>query len=83
MIYSVTLCSNCTMYVTGAPMTTVHTRCRSLCLPLYAIVTPIKSYISSPLYSSLKMACTSCFLLILPMAFRGMLSTSFITWGIL
>lgn len=41
------------------------------------------SHISSPLKSSWKMALTSCFLLILPMAFRGILSTTLSTCGIL
>lgn len=42
-----------------------------------------RPYNSSPLKSSWKTALTSCFLLILPMALRGMWSTTRRTWGIL
>lgn len=42
-----------------------------------------RSYSSSPLKSSWKTALTSCFLLILPMALRGMWSTTRRTCGIL
>lgn len=56
---------------------------------LTAVTPPINStpfhstHISSPLKSSWKMALTSCFLLILPMALRGMWSTTRSTCGIL
>lgn len=46
-------------------------------------VKPSQSYSSSPLKSSSNTALTSCFLLILPMALRGMWSTTRRTWGIL
>lgn len=56
-----------------------------VCQPVYQYA-PVKSspfYISSPLKSSWKIALTNCFLLIFPIAFRGMWSTTLSTCGIL